>query len=99
VLVWIGYSCAGPEPFSAIVDGEVRPFVAPPRDCDKNVTLTRWLAPGEPLDVVSRTVTLDRKPHDVAVRYRVTKQYAPSPDTWIGELASPPLHILTVGPY
>jgi hypothetical protein len=92
LLVFTGYSCSGPEPFSAVVDGEVRPFASDPVGCAKNVPVERWLGPGEQLVISSQTVILDDQPHRVAVRYEVPA--ATERGRWSGAVTSP---VVSVG--
>src|SRR5438094_43944 len=68
--VMVGYSCGGPTPFEAVIDGAARPFVTPVRACDKNVTVLRLLPPRGRLRVASERVLLDGQTHRVEVRYR-----------------------------
>jgi hypothetical protein len=86
----IGYSCSGPDPFEAIVDGTAKSFVDPATDCSKNVPQTAALAPGEQRRVDSRSVILDGNPHRVAVRYRSAGYER---GTWRGQLTSATIQV------
>jgi hypothetical protein len=87
----IGYSCSGPEPFEAIVDGATRPFADPPVACTRNASMVARLAPGERKPVPSRTVELDGNAHRVAVRYRLARPA--DRGTWRGELTSTAIQV------
>ncbi len=87
--VVLGYTCGGPEPFEALVDGAARPFVPEPRPCDKNVLAVETLPPRGRRRVASASVVLDGRPHRVAVRYR-----PPNVDgAWMGALISPAIAV------
>jgi hypothetical protein len=88
--LFLGYSCSGPEPFEAVIDGIRRPFVSKVIDCSKNISRVEVLAPGERRRVPSATVLLDGETHRVAVRY------APGSGddrSWGGALTSAPITV------
>jgi hypothetical protein len=87
----IGYTCSGPQPFVAIIDGVERSFLTRSIECDKNVEHIERLVPGASQRVLSETLVLDGAAHELAVRYAPPAGRAAK--LWHGALRSPPMHV------
>lgn len=91
----LGWSCSGPSPFAASIDGQEQPFVTTEQTCTVNSPLAQTLAPGASTVIWSKTLVLDRGAHRVQVRY--SPQRDPMFDAkakyWLGEATSPILAV------
>lgn len=87
VDVMLGYTCGGPEPFTAIVDGAERSFVTGSVVCSGNAMIIERIAPGGRREVRSETLILDGERHRLAVRYRYPRAEI-NPKVWNGDITS-----------
>lgn len=86
--VLVGYTCGGPEPFVAIVDGVSRSFQTGMIVCTGNAMVLEHLLPGASRLVPSQTLILDGAAHELVVRYH---SEALEKKWWSGTLTSSPL--------
>jgi hypothetical protein len=80
VTLEVGDRCAGPVPFTLVVDGKPRPFVAEARPCTTPQPISRTLPPGGEYAILSDS--LDGRRHTVVARF--------------GAVAAPPLLVETL---
>jgi len=90
--VLVGYTCGGPEPFVAVIDGQERSFQTGLVVCTGNAMVIEHLGPGAARLVPSQTLILDGAAHAVSVRYR-NPPASWANKLWHGELTTPPRRV------
>jgi hypothetical protein len=85
--ILVGYTCGGPEPFLAVVDGKVLSFQTASITCTGNAMQIETLRPGAQRIIPSSTIILDGAPHHLAVRYE-NRAYDWNKEQWHGHIQS-----------
>ncbi len=91
--ILVGYTCGGPEPFTAVIDGGApQSFQTAPVVCTGNAMVVETLAPGARRIVPSSTLILDGAAHRLAVRYQ-NQSAAWNQEQWHGSIESSTVQI------